>query len=234
MRMARRIGFSAFAAFLLLAPTSSFGAGFALFEHGSRAVGLGGAFGATADDPTAIYFNPAGIAFLQGTQFALGTELITESDTFTGANPYPGQGYSVDMKKQIFALPELYLTGELTPDLHWGIGAYAPFGLGTWWPDEYAGKYISKRVTLQGVEREPDALVQGHRQPRPGRRRRLLLLEPLPHPLHRRDQPVHAAGCGGRPGAPGHRLQAAASAGTWASSASWTAASRSARPTGPT
>ena len=155
MRMARRIGFSAFAAFLLLAPTSSFGAGFALFEHGSRAVGLGGAFGATADDPTAIYFNPAGIAFLQGTQFAIGTELITESDTFTGANPYPGQGYSVDMKKQIFALPELYLTGALTPDLHWGIGAFAPFGLGTWWPNEYAGKYISKRVTLQVVDVNP-------------------------------------------------------------------------------
>ena len=55
MRMARRIGLPVLVAFLLLAPTSSFGAGFALFEHGARAVGLGGAFGATADDPTAIY-----------------------------------------------------------------------------------------------------------------------------------------------------------------------------------
>ena len=149
MRMARRMGFLALAACLLLVPAASFGAGFALFEHGARAVGIGGAFGATADDPTAIYFNPAGIAFLEGTQFALGTELITESSTFNGANPYPGQGYSVDMKKQIFVLPQLYLTGALTPDLHWGIGAYAPFGLGTWWPDEYAGKYVSKRVDLK-------------------------------------------------------------------------------------
>jgi long-chain fatty acid transport protein len=155
MRMARRIGLSALAACLLLAPTSSFGAGFALFEHGARAVGLGGAFGATADDPTAIYYNPAGISFLQGTQTALGVELITESSTFSGANPYPGQGYTVDMKKQIFVLPQVFFTGELTPDLHWGFGIYAPFGLGTWWPDGYAGKYISGRVDLKTLNFNP-------------------------------------------------------------------------------
>jgi len=155
MRMARTIGFSALAACVLLVPVAGYGAGFALFEHGARAVGLGGAFGATADDPTAIYFNPAGIAFLQGTQFAVGVEPITESATFSGANPYPGQGYSVDMKKQIFLPPHAYLTGELTPDLHWGIGAFAPFGLGTWWPSDYAGKYITKRVDLKTYNINP-------------------------------------------------------------------------------
>ncbi len=95
MRMARRTGLLALAACLLLVPAASHGAGFALFEHGARAVALGGAFGATADDPTAIYFNPAGIAFQQGTQVAMGVYFITESSKFDGANPYPGQGYSV-------------------------------------------------------------------------------------------------------------------------------------------
>ncbi len=155
MRMARGIGLLALAACLLLVPAASHGAGFALFEHGARAVALGGAFGATADDPTAIYFNPAGIAFLQGTQVASGVYFITESSTFSGANPYPGQGYSVDMKSQIFYPPHFYLTGELTPNLHWGFGAYAPFGLGTWWPDEYAGKYLSKRVDLKVFNLNP-------------------------------------------------------------------------------
>jgi long-chain fatty acid transport protein len=149
MRMARTTGLLALAACLLLVPAASHGAGFALFEHGARAVALGGAFGATADDPTAIYFNPAGIAFLSGTQMAAGVYFITESSKMYGANPYPGQGYRAEMKSQIFYPPHIYLTGELTPDLHWGIGAYAPFGLGTWWPNEYAGKYISKRIGIQ-------------------------------------------------------------------------------------
>ena len=149
MTKARVLGLLAAAACLVLAPATGWGAGFALFEHGARAMALGGAFGATADDPTALYFNPAGIAFLPGTQFALGTTLITESSKFSGANPYPGQGYSVDMKQQVFFPSHAYVTGEITSDLHWGMGVYSPFGLGTWWPDEYAGKFISKRVDLK-------------------------------------------------------------------------------------
>jgi len=140
---------------VLLAPASSFGAGFALFEHGARAVALGGAFGATADDPTAIYYNPAGIAFLQGTQIAGGVYFITESCTFDGANPYPGEGYSVDMEKQIFFPAHLYLTGQLTQNLYWGFGVFTPFGLGTWWPDDYAGKYIAKRTDLKSFDLNP-------------------------------------------------------------------------------
>ncbi len=155
MRKARVVLLSALAGCLLLAPASSFGAGFALFEHGARAVALGGAFGATADDPTAIYYNPAGIGFLQGTQYAVGVYFITETSTFSGANPYPGAGYSVDLKKQIFFPPHLYLTGQLTQNLRWGFGVFTPFGLGTWWPNDYAGKYIAKRTDLKSFDLNP-------------------------------------------------------------------------------
>jgi long-chain fatty acid transport protein len=156
MRKARVIWLSAVAACLLLAPVPTFGAGFALFEHGARAVALGGAFGATADDPTAIYFNPAGLAFQSGTQLAAGVYFITESSTFSGDNPYPGKGYSVDMKSQIFFPPHVYLEGDLTSNVRWGVGVFAPFGLGTWWPSDYAGKYISKRVDLRVFDVNPN------------------------------------------------------------------------------
>jgi long-chain fatty acid transport protein len=156
MRKARVIGLSALAACLLLVPVTSFGAGFALFEHGARGVALGGAFGATADDPTAIYYNPAGLSFQTGTQFAAGVYFITESSKFSGANPYPGQGYSVDMKSQIFYPPHVYLEGDLTSNVRWGVGVFAPFGLGTWWPSDYAGKYISKRVDLRVFDVNPN------------------------------------------------------------------------------
>jgi len=155
MRKARVVLLSALAGCVLLAPASSFGGGFALFEHGARAVALGGAFGATADDPTALYFNPAGIAF-QKAGYAMGVYFITESATFDGANPYPGEGYSADMKSQIFFPVHAYYTSEITNDLHWGIGIFNPFGLGTWWPDEYAGKYLTKRVDLKVFNVNPN------------------------------------------------------------------------------
>ena len=40
--------------------------GFARFELGARAAALGGAFVARADDATALFYNPAGIAFFSG------------------------------------------------------------------------------------------------------------------------------------------------------------------------
>ena len=48
------------AAVLTLLPSLSWGAGFALFEAGNKALGMGGAFTAVADDPSAFFWNPAG------------------------------------------------------------------------------------------------------------------------------------------------------------------------------
>lgn len=134
---------------LLLLPAIALGSGFALFEHGARGVALAGAFGATADDPTALYYNPAGAAFLEGTQAAGGAYFISLSSTFDGADPYPGASYEAEQKSQIFYPPHVYATGRISEKLRWGIALNAPFGLGTWWDDDFAGRYITKRADLK-------------------------------------------------------------------------------------
>src|SRR5258705_4907594 len=45
-----------------LLSATAFGAGFSIFEQGAKASGMAGAFVATADDPSAVFYNPAGIA----------------------------------------------------------------------------------------------------------------------------------------------------------------------------
>ncbi|MGE5235298.1 MAG: OmpP1/FadL family transporter [Acidobacteriota bacterium] len=147
---------------LLLVPTLALAGGFALFEHGARGVGMAGAFGATADDPSAGYYNPAGLAFLEGTQLEAGVFLITETSKFKGVNPYPGAGYKSEMESQVFYPPHLYLNGRLTSNdvLHWGVAVYAPFGLGTWWPNEYAGKFITKRIDLKVFNINPNLAIR--------------------------------------------------------------------------
>ena len=55
---------------------------------GARALGMGGAFVAVADDGCAIYYNPAGLAFIDGNHV---TSLY--SDLF-GAGAYVGLGYA--------------------------------------------------------------------------------------------------------------------------------------------
>ncbi|MCK8603242.1 hypothetical protein [Desulfoferrobacter suflitae] len=53
-----------------------FGAGFALYEGSARGNALGGALVARADDPSAVYYNPAGITQLPGLQMMVGGTFI--------------------------------------------------------------------------------------------------------------------------------------------------------------
>src|SRR5690554_6726127 len=49
--------------------------GFEFAAPGTRALGRGGAFAARADDPMALGYNPAALAFLPGYQLMLGSHL---------------------------------------------------------------------------------------------------------------------------------------------------------------
>jgi len=61
--------------------------GFQINEHGARAMGLGGAFTAIANDASSIYWNNAGMTQLTGTNFMLGTALIAPSYECRGVTP---------------------------------------------------------------------------------------------------------------------------------------------------
>src|SRR5689334_3358118 len=75
---------------LVLIPSSARPAAFAIFEHGARGMGFAGAYTAQGVDPSAIFFNAAGIAFLKGNHLAVGGTAIAPHGDFTGANPFPG------------------------------------------------------------------------------------------------------------------------------------------------
>lgn len=145
-------------AVLLMVPSLSLGAGFALFEAGTRSWAMGGAFVAVADDPAALFWNPAGIAFQtqEGNQFMLGVTLIMPEQDFTGMAPYPGDGYSTSQIEQEFYVPHMYIVAPLGDRSSFGFSITAPFGLGTWWEDDYPGRYISKRVDLETLDFSPN------------------------------------------------------------------------------
>src|SRR5207237_4180256 len=69
---------------ILMIAASAFGSGFALFEQGAKAVAMGGAFAATADDPSAIFFNVAGLAQQRRTEVMAGGTAINFQNQFVG------------------------------------------------------------------------------------------------------------------------------------------------------
>ncbi len=137
----------------LLWTGAALGAGFSLYEAGVKGTALGGAFTATADDGSAIFYNPAGLAFLEGTELDLNLMPVLPSAEFTGAYTLDGVTYPTGRTtEQTFPIPGAYFyknDGNIT----YGIGFYAPFGLGVEWvdPDAWVGREISYDVHLATV-----------------------------------------------------------------------------------
>jgi long-chain fatty acid transport protein len=129
----------------LLIPSASFGHGWACYEQGAKAHGLGGAFTGLADDPTAVYYNPAGVTQLDGTQASLGFSFVTARGTFesAGTSGMPGisAGDETDFDEQYFLVPNLYLTSKINDRLSIGFGEYTIYGLGFEWPDSFEGRF---------------------------------------------------------------------------------------------
>jgi len=146
------------AAVLLVVPSLSFGSGFALFETGARSFAMAGAFVAVADDPSAMFWNPAGLAFQneKGTQVMMGAILIAPAQTFYGEDPYPGEGYTTEQEDQIFFPPHFQFVTPLGERTTFGFAVQIPFGLGTYWADDHAGRFISKRVDLYAYDLTPN------------------------------------------------------------------------------
>jgi long-chain fatty acid transport protein len=129
---------------ILLAATAMAG-GFQLNEHGARAMANGGAWAARAYDGSAIFFNPAGLAYQKGMHVYLGTTLIAPTASFYG--PSPGTA-KTDMVSQIFTPINVYGTYEIADGLVAGLGIYNPYGLGSEWPVNWVGTLITEKVDL--------------------------------------------------------------------------------------
>ncbi len=119
--------------------SSSHGAGFLIYEHGAAAMAMGGAFVALANNPSAIFHNPAGIAFLEGTQISMGTTLITSGSSLELTN----LGTTVETVSQWFYPSTFYISHKMNDRVAVGFGFFNPYGLGTKWPEDYALRFIS-------------------------------------------------------------------------------------------
>jgi long-chain fatty acid transport protein len=119
---------------------NAYGSGFQLNEHGARAMAMAGAFTGLANDPSAIYFNPAGITQLKGTQFLAGATMIIPISSY--ATPAPGN-LETTMNGQVFSPINFYITQQITDRLHAGLSVNNQYGLGTKWDPNWVGKYLA-------------------------------------------------------------------------------------------
>ncbi|HEY4563573.1 MAG TPA: outer membrane protein transport protein, partial [Thermoanaerobaculia bacterium] len=146
------------AALVTLAAAPLHAAGFSIYEQGSKAMGMAGAFTAQADDPSLLFYNAGGLAFVDKRDFSVGATWIrsTKAD-FEGANPFPGTGYKAKEETLSEFPPHAYWVQPITNTWKFGLGIETPFGLTTSWqnPDQFAGRFLSTKAALQAFDINP-------------------------------------------------------------------------------
>ena len=149
--------------FLLMFISLSFGAGFHVnVEQGMKAMGMGGAFVGLADDPTALYYNPAGITQLKAkTNFAA-------TYTFGVFHPRLHSPKIVDKygitrltdstKEEDWRwaqIPSFYFTHRINDKITVGFAFFAPFGTATDWTHTWIGRYFADKTDLKTYDFNP-------------------------------------------------------------------------------
>ena len=129
-----------------------FGGGFRLPDQDAFATARGEAFVATADNPSAIYYNPAGITQLDGANVRGGIYGIYLDPSYqrNGSSP------TFDNENKLAAVPQFFYT--YTPAncaVSGGFGIYAPYGLSLKWPQDSGFRTVGTEASLTYVTMNP-------------------------------------------------------------------------------
>ena len=135
-------------------------AGFALSEQ--NASGLGNAYAgaaAVAEDASTIFFNPAGMTYLEGTQIVGALHLIRKTGDFddrnsqrAGIRPLGNEGGDFG---GLAAIPNVYYKQDINEQLKFGIGIGTPFGLKTDYDKNWLGRFQALKSELKTININP-------------------------------------------------------------------------------
>ena len=163
--MGKKITIACVMAAVVGAASLSLAAGFKVSEQGAKAMGMANAFTAQADDPSALYYNPAGIAYLKGAQVNLGALVIAVPQTeFTGTTPLTGtvplgNGTSPvyeKAKRDLFIAPTLYATYSLENiPLSFGLGINSIYPLAKSWDSSGAFRNQVENLSIKPINFQP-------------------------------------------------------------------------------
>ncbi|HEX5397944.1 MAG TPA: outer membrane protein transport protein, partial [Verrucomicrobiae bacterium] len=130
--------------------------GFGLPDQDAFATARGEAFVATADNPSAIYYNPAGITQLSGNSFRGGLNSVYYKPSFQPPSGQPNTGQSYDSSDNFAWLPQFFYTyAPSNQPASCGLGVYAPYGGRMDWPQDTGFRSVAISGSLKYITINP-------------------------------------------------------------------------------
>jgi long-chain fatty acid transport protein len=149
---------------LVLRTREARASGFMIYEHSALSTGMGNARTALWDDASSLYFNPAALTELEGWHLSIGDTLLLPFATYKPL-PEDQRTSSTDGENATDAVftpfyPfHLYVAARVNAWLGLGIGMFNPFGVGSYWPDDWDGRFVAWQTELQTYFFQPAAAV---------------------------------------------------------------------------
>lgn len=137
-------------------------AAFGLIEQSGS--GMGNAYAgaaATAEDASTVFFNPAGMSRLDGSQAAIAAHVINVSAKFSGTGSLPANmsaatlGGTGGNAGGTAVVPNLYAVMPFGDRMHFGLGVNVPFGLTTEYDDDWLGRFQGIKSELMSLNVNP-------------------------------------------------------------------------------
>jgi len=142
--------FALILAFLIGFPATGLALGFLNADQSASGQGCANAFAATADDPSALWYNPAGITQLEGTQILSGIHLVAPSTKHTST-----AGVKEETIGKIYPIPHMYFTKKINDKLAVGMGLNTPFGLGKEYRTDSFAAFVGHASQLALIQANP-------------------------------------------------------------------------------
>jgi long-chain fatty acid transport protein len=143
-------------ALLVMSGTAS-ASGFALIEQ--SASGLGNAYAggaASAEDASTVFFNPAGMSNVKGSQFVAALHAIKPSAKFSNNGSTGALGTDNGGDAGSLALvPNFYYVADINEQWKYGVGVYTPFGLKTEYTSTWVGRNLAIKSDLMTLNVNP-------------------------------------------------------------------------------
>lgn len=130
--------------------------GFQLQEQ--TASGIGNAFAgsaAVAENASTIFYNPAGMTQLSGTNVSFGVAAISPSYKFSNGASYSAFSGDGGDAGSLGYVPNGYFSMPVAQNLYFGLGVSAPFGLKTQYDNPWIGAAQSVRFEVKTINVNP-------------------------------------------------------------------------------
>jgi long-chain fatty acid transport protein len=170
---AKRLQATTIAGLLSMTSGGVLAGGFALIEQSVSSMGTAYAgAGSAAEDASYIFFNPASMSQLEGTQVSGGLHVVLPESKFTGsgtynashpvilANGFAGDPIIVGADNDSDAgvdgyIPHFAYVRELSDRMNFGLTVNVPFGLKTEYGSEWVGRYSSIESEITTINLNP-------------------------------------------------------------------------------